>query len=264
MASVSSDQWLTIPPSAYLQKYFTKNKFNGIQRLLMDSYHEAFLGLPENLSVLDYGSGPSLIAAIFAATKAESIVLSDYVPGNREILREWLTKGPLAFDWTSYFDYVVRQLEGKGAEEVEKRQEDVRRLVTAVVSCDLTKDPPIEKAYAQPGRYDVVIASFTVCHAARSHAEYRTGVAKLGKLVKSGGVLILIDAETVREKIKTCPLGGASLGYVGVTRAFVESALNDAGFSDIRVRSCTSGADDPFRHADPETLGYFFMRCVKT
>ena len=262
MASLCGDQWFSLSSSAYLQQCYTK--LQTIQCLAMDAYHEAFLGLPDGLNVLDYGSGPCVLATISAATKAESIVLSDYAPGNRKMLGEWLTKGPLAFDWTPHFDYVVRQLEGKGTEEVEKRQEDVRRLVKAVVSCDIFKDPPIEKAFGEPApRYDVVMSSFTVCSAARSHAEYRTGVAKLGKLVKPGGVLMLYDTERTRDEMGTLYIGETAIRYVGVTRAFVVNATEDAGFSDIRVRSRPLEADNPFRQTDPEKLGYFFVQGVK-
>ena len=263
MASLCCDQWLSLPPSTYLQQRYTK--IHTFQRLAMDSYHEAFLGLPDGLNVLDYGSGPCVLATISAATKAESIVLSDYAPGNRKMLGEWLTKDPLTFDWTPYFDYVVRQLEGKGVEEVEKRQEDVRRLVKAVVSCDIFKDPPIEKAFGEPApRYDVVMSSFTVCSAARSHAEYRMGVAKLGKLVKPGGVLMLYDTESTEDKMKTLSIGETAIRYVGVTRAFVVSAVEDAGLSDIRVRSGPLEADNPFgQTGQKEKLGYFFVQGVK-
>ena len=36
-------------------------------------------------------------------------------------------------------------LEGKSLQEAEEREERVRRLVKAVVRCDITQDQPIEK-----------------------------------------------------------------------------------------------------------------------
>ena len=39
--------------------------------------------------------------------------MSDYVPANREALRQWLHRDSAAFNWSPYFDYVVRGLEGK-------------------------------------------------------------------------------------------------------------------------------------------------------
>ena len=78
----------------------------------------------------------------------------------RTALHQWLAGDREAFDWSPYFGYVVKELEGNGEEEVAKRQTLVRNLVKAVVKCDLTQDPPIEPGYEQP--YDVVMSSFCI------------------------------------------------------------------------------------------------------
>ena len=109
------------------------------------------------MKVLDYGAGPLLIPSIAAASKASEIVLADYAENNCKVLREWLDGDPAAYDWTPHFNYVVRDLEGKGGEEVALRQERVRNIAKAVVHCDLTQDPIIDSDYDGP--YDVVISS---------------------------------------------------------------------------------------------------------
>ena len=50
---------------------------------MLRCYHSAFESLPGNITVLDFGSGPSLKATISAATKASEMTLSDYSPTNR-------------------------------------------------------------------------------------------------------------------------------------------------------------------------------------
>lgn len=62
-----------------------------------------------------------------------------------------------------------------------------------MVQCDVTQDPPIENGYDQ--QYDVVIANLCIAGASQTQADYRRSVAKLGKLVKSGGVVMVYDAE---------------------------------------------------------------------
>ena len=116
-------------PSVYLQRYDPR-----AQHQLRCSY-DAFRAFPNNLKVLvDYGLGPSLLAAMVAATKASEIVLSDYSPNNRSFLRKWLNSDPRAFDWTPHFNFFVsfRKLEGKEEEAVAESEEQLR---AAVVHC---------------------------------------------------------------------------------------------------------------------------------
>lgn len=246
-------------PLSYLEYFTTTATDFTFQRLALECYHEAFRTLPSGLSVLDYGTGPIILSTISAASKAESIVLSDYTDSNRKALHQWLSRDPLAFDWTPHFKYVVCQLEGGDEKEAEKRQEDVRRLVKAVADCDLSQDPPIERTYSEQF-YDVVMTSFCLCCAAQSHEEYRLGIAKLGKLVKPGGILTLYDAEIKSDSVETRRVGETDFMCVGVTREFVVNALSDAGFSDICVRSCDMDADDPDRKIYPNRLGYLYVQ----
>lgn len=207
--SVDRD-WLTICPNTYLEFY---KKITAFQRLSMESYHDAFCGLPAGLSVLDYGSGPCLLSTISAAPKAESIILAEYAAENRKCLHQWLANDPLAFNWSQQFNYVVCQLEGKTEEDAAKRQDEVRRHVKAVIECDLTKDPPIEGVYDKMC-YDVVMSRFCVCAAANTHEEYRAGIYKLGKLVKPGGTLMLCDAERKWNSMETVTIGDRVIRYI--------------------------------------------------
>ena len=61
------------------------------------------------------------------------------------------------FDWSPYFSRVVQGVEGKSEKEAVERQELVRRAVKAVVHCDITQNPPIEKGYDQ--EYDELTMS---------------------------------------------------------------------------------------------------------
>ena len=88
-------------PSVYLQRYVSNDPRAQHQ---LRCFYDAFRELPDNLKVLDYGSGPSLLAAMIAATKASEIILSDYSPNNRSFLRRWLDSDPRAFDWTPHFE----------------------------------------------------------------------------------------------------------------------------------------------------------------
>ena len=50
------------------------------------------------ITILDYGSGPTIVGAISAAAKASTIVLSDLLP-TVSVFREWLENKPRAFSF---------------------------------------------------------------------------------------------------------------------------------------------------------------------
>ena len=82
--------------------------------------------------------------------------MADLVESCRDTVQLWLDKSPNAHDWTPFFRYVVQTLEGKGEEEIVRREEQLRKAVKAVIYCDLLEDPPVPPGYEGPN-YDVVL-----------------------------------------------------------------------------------------------------------
>ena len=241
--------------SEYLKRYYGTPAGSYYTSLRL--YHEVFQSLPTGLRVLDYGSGPSIRGTISAATKASEIVLSDYTEDCRKALRQWLQKHPDAFDWSPYFSHVVKDLEGKGEKEVEERKEEVRRLVKAVVHCDLTQDPPIERGYDQ--QYDVVMSSLCIDAVARTREEYAQGMNKLSKLVKPGGTLLILGAE-VRGEDGFYVVGEEKFRGFGVASDFAAKAITNAGFCVLTLERLT---DLPEKEVDPQLMSFVFIHGLK-
>ena len=244
--------------SAFLRT-FHDDSYTHQRNFMLKCFHEAFQSLPSGLSVLDYGTGPTLCLAISSVTKASEIVLSDYTEANRSALRQWLNEDPTAYDWSPYFDYVVRELEGREESEVKERQKMVRNAVKAVVHCDLSQDCPIEEGFDR--QYDVVTSSLCVCAAVQTHEEYRQGFAKLGKLVKPGGTMMIYEAERIKNCIGVYPVENTNFRYVGVTSEFAVQALKDAGFTNITVQRTTIAPN--LRKDSPDRTGYIFLMGTK-
>ena len=214
-------------PSAHLQYYDDVRGTLSEHRLR--HYHDIFHTLPKNITVLEHGSGPTLLSTISAATKASEIVLSDYSDANLQALRLWLHTDMAAFDWSPHFSFVVEELEGKGEEEVVERQEQVRKLVKAVVHCDLTQDPPIDKDYDK--LYDVVISSMVVECIAQNYDEYNILMSRLSKLVKPGGLLLLYGVEN--NEFYT--VGDFTFKNFPISSEMAMAAVKNAGFADVSV-----------------------------
>lgn len=238
--------------SAYLKKF---ESWESSFRVNFPSrcYHEAFQSLPNGLRVLDYGSGPSIVSIISAAAKASEIVLSDYGEGNRKALRQWLERDPEAFDWSPTFNMVVQEYEGRSEEEARKREEQVRKVVKAVALCDLHQDPPIEEAYNS--QYDVVICSMVLEVTSKTREDYKKGIAKLRKLVKPGGKLMLYTGERISEFEKGYYMvGDAKFHDILVSSEFVVQSFIEAGFGDVAIKKLPVTDIN-----DPTLLGAFFL-----
>ena len=242
-----SSYYDTFDPHVYLKEYRGVTYLNHIHsRHTLRCYHTAFQTLPSGLKVLDYGSGPVVMNVISAATKASEIVLSDYVDQSCKVLRKWLDGDSDAYDWSPHFNFVVQDLEGKGEKEVKHRQELVRKLVKAVVHCDITQDPPIQSGYDQ--LYDVVISSLVIESVARNVDEYATYISRLGTLVKPGGVVMMYQIEN---KSGFYEVGDHKFHNLPVTAEVSVCTLEDAGFHDLTV--------DKFSPDDPN-ITYSFVK----
>lgn len=232
------NKWDAYDPSIYSATrygYDTTNTADRSQHILK-CYHEAFQTLPSGLKVLDCGTGPVLLSTITAATKASEIVLSDYSDATCKTIRQWLDRDATAFDWSPHFSFVVRELEGKGEKEVETRQELVRKVVKAVIHCDLTQDPPIEKDYVQ--LYDVVICSLVLEVAARDHEEFYANAVRVGKLVKPGGLTLIYHAVEEEDTSRDFAVVGEKKFHdLWVPVEVVLDAFSRAGFTDLFVAS---------------------------
>ena len=217
--------------------------------------HDAVQSLPSGvgLRILDYGSGPSILTAISVATKASEIVLSDYTETNRAAIRRWLDKAPDAFDWSGAFNYVVKGLDGKTESEVTERQEQVRKVIKVVVPCDLTQDPPIEDQYYYE-QYDVLIVSLVIACISVSRDNYRHNLAKLGKMVKPGGVLLLYEAERSGTGSGYYPVGSTNFRSTSVSSDFLTEAMSDAGFDSISVEKFLMPLEDA------NFVGFMFLQ----
>ena len=211
----------------YLQRYADVRQVRSSH--MLSCYHNTFKNLPNDLHVLDYGSGPTIVATISAAAKASEIVLSDFSPTNCQVVRNWLDKKQDAFDWGNHFQFVVRELEGKGEEEVLRRQQKVREVVKSVVHCDLTQDPPIEESCNK--LYDVVVSSFVIESIAKSYEEYKSLLFRLTRLVKPNGCLMIYGVENNQYYT----IGDFKFQDFPVSSKMAMDAIKECGFFDIQI-----------------------------
>ena len=229
----------------------------GLPQFFLRHFHAAFSSLPSTgISVLDFGSGPSVLGAISAAPRAREIVLSDFTEKNRVEAKKWLQNEPSAFDWSAYFRYVIQDLEGKGGGElaIREREEMIRKTIKAVVPCNINKDPPLQGEYCR--EYDVVICSLVLECATQTREEYEAGMRRLGKLVAPGGLLLFVGVERSRD-VGFYMVGERKFQSIGISSDFAVRAMEMAGLCGVQLESI------PASNKDESVKNYISMKGTK-
>ena len=227
----------TFEPDAYLHVLYNRvlEWQHEVLKGLHSFYPSTYGTTPPGLKVLDFGAGPAVAYHATTAVYASEVVLAEYTEKNRKALRLWLDRDPQAYNWTPHFKCVVQDLEGKGERETAEREEQLRKVVTAVVSCDITKDCIIEKGHEGP--YDVVFSCLCLAVACATKDAYAAAVLKLSKLLKPGGWIVLV-VPLPKPEVKDQDfyvIDANKFHCLIVDEDFVRSCLQQAGFCNIEI-----------------------------
>ena len=228
----------------------------------LHEFYQSYLSTAK-LKILEIGTGPSIANIISAGPYAAEIVLSEYTEANRSALLQWLNNDPNAFDWTHVFKHIVVDLEGKTEEEVPIRAELVRKVVKAVVPCDVTQDPPIPNEYVD--QYDVVTDFLCLVSACATTEDYTAALVRLHTLLKPGGKVVLYSSETDNTQMPVSyPVG--PLYYFGLclSRDVIFKSLEQAGFCDVKRVALTREHFELPDDFQPNVVAFSFITASKT
>ena len=175
----------------YLQDKYSVANLGPFHLFKLNALHKFYQSYPSTakLRILDIGTGPTIADTISAAPHAAEIVLSEYTEANCSALLQWLNNDPNA---SHVFKRVV-DLEGKSEEEIPIWAELVRKVIKAVVPCDVNRDPPIPTEYLD--QYDIVTDFLCLVSACATTADYTAALVRLHALLKSGGKIVLYTPE---------------------------------------------------------------------
>ena len=181
-------------------KGFLKNLFSlehgtdatWVIQTYLSLHHKFWTSLESNnLTMLEFGGGPSLYSLISACPHVKEIVFAEFTEPNRNEVEAWLRKDASAFDWSPYFKHVVQTLEGKSQQDTLVREEELRRKITRVIPCDIRKQQPLMVKDAAQLKFDVVASTGCLECAVESDDQFCEAVKKLTKHIKTGGHLML-------------------------------------------------------------------------
>ena len=248
----------------YLQKYAdSPDPIRLFPLKHLHEFYQSYKSTERKLKILDIGTGPVISYAISAAPYASEIVLSEYTEANRKELLQWVQNDPKAHDWTPFLKTVVVDLEGKSEEEVPVRAELIRKVIKAVVPCDVTCDPPIPMQYVD--RYDVVTSFLCLMSACTTREDYMAALVRLCALLKPGGKIVLYTAERKESysSNSSYSVGSQKFFDLQLSREFIYKSLERAGFCNVKAVVLTR--DDLHWTDDkrPELVAFIFVTACK-
>ena len=129
--------------------------------------------------------------------------------------------------------HVVCDFEKKDKNEAAQREENLRKVIKAVVPCDITKDPPIAEGFEGP--YDVVMSILCIENGCLMKDEYKAAIRRIASLTKKGGNFLLYSSVRNRGEHDETPgyyhVGKEKHIQVALPLQFVMMTLKESGFS---------------------------------
>ncbi|MDM8519081.1 guanitoxin biosynthesis pre-guanitoxin forming N-methyltransferase GntF [Anaerolineales bacterium HSG6] len=182
-------EYLTVfDPKIYLDEYYGLEP-DEETRFTTQFMVNALQTMPQNLSVLELGTGPCLYSAAVLAKQACEIHLSDYVPASLAEIKRWLEGHPEAHDWNPYVKLILEQeCQVITPKAIEQRATMMRQKIAQVTHCDVLAPQPIGPNVLQ---YDLVIAHHCTDVAASNVDEWLQVMQNISNLVKPKGWLLL-------------------------------------------------------------------------
>ncbi len=221
------DDYTGFEVNNYLSEFYSGDDPGDENRFLLEFYHRFFGGIVVASKILDLGGGPCLYQDISASRRASEIVFSEYLETNRRAIRAWLDRSQEAFDWKTYFREVAR-MENADAASVEER---LRRAITRVIPCDLTKDDVLENSAGE--RFDIIISAFCIEGITGDFHAFCKFLPRIMSLLLPGGHFI----GSVVRNCRSCKVCGIDFVVTPLDEASLEKSLGDAGFRCIRIET---------------------------
>ena len=124
------DPYSSFDPHAYIAEYYSgmgpENQF------LLKFYHDVFNNLPEGLTMLEVGGGPTVYQLFSASRRSTEIVFTDYLPSNLKEVANWMANDPQALSWQE-FSKVVAGFEANDNDELKRKALEIEERTRSAI-----------------------------------------------------------------------------------------------------------------------------------
>ncbi|XP_051894327.1 phenylethanolamine N-methyltransferase-like [Pristis pectinata] len=204
-------------------------------------------------TLLDIGSGPTLYQVISACDFFTTIIMSDYLEGNREELCKWLRAEPGAFDWSPYIKYVC-SLEGK-SDQWQVKEQRMRETIKDVCHCDIMQPNPMHPRVLEP--VDAISTTFCLESVCPDKESLEHALSNVTSLLRAGGFLLMIGA--LGESYYLA--GEVKLSVVPVDEDYVKEAVSKSGYRICVFKTYTMPPE--LKIGVDDVTGVFYLQAQK-
>ena len=222
-----ADRYAGFNPIEYLREYYAdvgeENAF------LLHFYHDVFATLPEGLSFLEFGGGPTIYQLLSASRKTTEIVFTDYLPDNLQEVARWISERAHTDTWQK-FAAAVALLEQGDPGAAHAVQERTRAAISELRRCNALAQP----ALAAGGRthFDVVSSVFCLECISSERADFLFALNNAADFVAPGGSLLL----TLLKNSHEYKVGERTFPAFPVDAASLTEILTAIGFHIAELR----------------------------
>ena len=230
----NSESYQNFASKVYLKRRFMDptDKERGVQPFYLESFHKFYSGkFPAEWDasaarLLEFGGGPTIYPLISAAPHVAEVVFSDYAQSGLDEVSQWQRKDPLAHDWSPYFNYVVRTLEGnQDPDAASKREAELRSKFKEILLCDVRSSDVFGTAPIATDSFDVISCNFCLEVASNNVGEYAENIKNICRYLKPGGFI----ASLVSVEESWYVVDSKREFHLCITQQQIHSAYEEAG-----------------------------------
>ena len=240
--TVEYADWSEWNPAVYNAEYYSEITLDG--RYLMEWIVESVAISPPVDVALEFGSGPTVLHLFPLVAKAAEIHVAEYLPVNREEVQRWIDNAPGVHDWRQFTLEFLRMegVSNPAEEAAQKREAELRRLITQVLPADAGADNPL--GLEKRGFYPLVTSLCCADSATSDKGTWRLYMKNIASLVKPGGMLVLSACgEHSHYCVGERCFPGANISGQDMLACLIELGFRDI---DIRMREVPDSSDQGF------------------
>jgi hypothetical protein len=137
-------------PSDYLKEYYSE--IENEDRHHLRCLAKAYANETKDLTLLEFGGGPTLYQLVSAAPNVKEIHFSDYLEENLTEVKKWVHRSSDAFNWNNVISTALEAEEITATPDaINVREEMLRKKITKFFRCDAFRKFPLS------GDDDVVV-----------------------------------------------------------------------------------------------------------
>ncbi|QTA87842.1 Methyltransferase domain-containing protein [Desulfonema magnum] len=197
---------------------------------MLDFYHQLYSQMPPSRQFLEIGGGPTIYQLISASFCANDIVFSEYLEANRQEVLRWIQNQPNAFNWDSYFEYVLKLNGNSAPESLEQLKKQLRSKIRQIIYCDILQDAPL--APHTESDFDIISVSFCIEAVATEKKSFISALRNISSLLKSNGTLVM----TLLKNTSIYQIGSLHFECFHVDENYLTQLLENIGYSNVCIQ----------------------------